>query len=405
MGTSMSRDDVIAGTDAYFETTRRIVTLAGDKRARYGLFMRRSVRACLEPVVRHLTRFGGPDLRILHRAPEGTVVPGQTALLVYEGSFAALVELETSLLQRTGIPCVAAANAAAMALALPRVAFIAMHARHCAGDDMVRWCEYAAAVGSMAAKRENPGVIGFIGGSTEIGRAFVAEMAPDLPWLRMGTMPHALIGYARGSTLEATRLFLEHTDIRGVTVLVDFEGREVSDAVAISTAWKDGSFPPELVAGRTLSFRLDTHGGRYLEGLDSSIGLSLLAEHLNVEPGAVVGVVRDRLGLPTGESERVAAVLYGPGMSAAAALFFRAALDRVGHADAGIVVSSGFDLFKCQAFAAVGADRVIKGVGSGSFMPAGLSETYATADVFMYDGVFCVKEGREALFRPWASQD
>ncbi|MFY7958701.1 MAG: nicotinate phosphoribosyltransferase, partial [Elsteraceae bacterium] len=138
------RETVVATTDAYFEATRRIVVAGGDVRARYGLFMRREVLACLEPAVRYLTRWGGADLRIIHRAPEGSLVPSQTALLVYEGALSKLVELETGILQRTGIPCVAAANAAAVVRAMPTAAFIAMHARHCAGDDMVRWCEYAA---------------------------------------------------------------------------------------------------------------------------------------------------------------------------------------------------------------------------------------------------------------------
>jgi nicotinate phosphoribosyltransferase len=397
------RDPVVATTDAYFEATRRIVTAAGDARVRYGLFMRRPVLACLEPAVRYLQRWGGEDLRIVHRAPEGSPVPGQTALLVYEGALSRLVELETGLLQRTGVPCVAAANACEMVRALPSAAFIAMHARHCAGDDMVRWCEYAAHVGSQAARRENPEAVGFIGGSTEVGRAFVEEMAPGTPWRRMGTMPHVLIGYAKGSTLAATKLFLEHTDIQGVTVLVDFEGREITDSLAVARAWKSGELPADRTAGRKLSFRLDTHGGRFLEGLDAERGRALLAGRLGVAPDAVVEAVRMKLDLPRADLDRLEAVLIGPGMTAAAVLHFRTALDAAGQREAGVVASSGFDVFKCRAFAAAGAAEAINGVGTGSFMPAGLAETYATADAFMYDGVFCVKEGREALFRPWAT--
>jgi len=395
-------DGVTAGTDAYFEATRRIVLAAGDSRVRYGLFMRRPVRACLEPAVRFLTAHGGADLTIIHRAPEGSAVLGQTALLVYEGSLARLVELETGVLQRTGIPCVAAANAAEIVRALPRAAFIAMHARHCAGDDMVRWCEYAAHVGSQAVRRELPDAIGFIGGSTEVGRAFVEEMAPGTPWRRMGTMPHVLIGYADGSTLAAAKLFLEHTDIQGVTVLVDFEGREITDALAVAEAWEGDGFPAEWLKGKKLSFRLDTHGGRFLEGLDADLGLARLAAEMGVEIAQVTDTALRRLSLDRGERDRLESALFGPGMSAAAVLHFRAALDAAGHLEAGVVASSGFDVFKCRAFAAVGADRAITGVGTGSFMPAGLAETYATADAFMYDGVFRVKEGREALFRPWA---
>ena len=38
-------------------------------------------------------------------------------------------------------------------------------------------------------------------------------------------------------------------------------------------------------------------------------------------------------------------------------------------------------------------------VGSGSFLPASWSETYATADIVEYDGVPRVKIGREFLLR------
>jgi len=396
------RETVVATTDAYFEATRRIVVAAGDARARYGLFMRRQVLACLEPAVRYLTQWGGADVSIIHRAPEGSVVPSQTALLVYEGALSRLVELETGILQRTGIPCVAAANAAAVVRALPSAAFIAMHARHCAGDDMVRWCEYAALVGSQAVKRENPETVGFIGGSTGVGRDFIEEMVPGTPWRRMGTMPHVLIGYADGNTLAATKLFLEHTDIQGVTVLVDFQGREITDSLAVAAAWKNGEFPADHIAGKKLSFRLDTHGGRFLEGLDADIGRKLLADRLGLSQDEVTDSALQSLGLEPGERDRLESILFGQGMSAAAVLFLRAALDAAGHQDAGVVASSGFDVFKCRAFAAVGADQAVTGVGTGSFMPAGLAETYATADCFMYAGVFRVKEGREALFRPWA---
>jgi nicotinate phosphoribosyltransferase len=38
-------------------------------------------------------------------------------------------------------------------------------------------------------------------------------------------------------------------------------------------------------------------------------------------------------------------------------------------------------------------------VGTGSFIPENLSDTFATADIFMYDGQFNVKLGREKLFQ------
>jgi nicotinate phosphoribosyltransferase len=37
-------------------------------------------------------------------------------------------------------------------------------------------------------------------------------------------------------------------------------------------------------------------------------------------------------------------------------------------------------------------------VGTGSFIPENFGDTFATADIFMYDGRFDVKLGREKLF-------
>ena len=51
---------------------------------------------------------------------------------------------------------------------------------------------------------------------------------------------------------------------------------------------------------------------------------------------------------------------------------------------------------KCQVMGAAKAPLDI--VGTGSFLPATLSETYATADIIAYDGVKRVKVGREFLF-------
>ena len=58
--------------------------------------------------------------------------------------------------------------------------------------------------------------------------------------------------------------------------------------------------------------------------------------------------------------------------------------------------SSGFDPQKCQIMGAARAP--IDTVGTGSFLPATLTETYATADIISYDGEPRVKLGREFLF-------
>ena len=81
---------------------------------------------------------------------EGEIVPSESKLLEITGSMAKLSEIETLLLQKTGFPCVSANNAYEMCLALPRAAFLDMHARHASGAEMNILAAYGAAVGTAA---------------------------------------------------------------------------------------------------------------------------------------------------------------------------------------------------------------------------------------------------------------
>ena len=75
----------------------------------------------------------------------------------------------------------------------------------------------------------------------------------------------------------------------------------------------------------------------------------------------------------------------------------RITLDAAGYKDVKIVASSGFNLRKCRIMAKASAP--IDMIGTGSFLPETLSEAFATADVYAYDGKFSVKVGREDVFR------
>ncbi len=106
------------------------------------------------------------------------------------GSLYHLVDLETLYLQKLGPPCVAAYNAYAMCVDLPKTAFLAMDARHCAGAEMAEMMAYAASVGSSR------------GASARWARSASSATPPTPPRIIFGnekgrgTMPHALIGYA-----------------------------------------------------------------------------------------------------------------------------------------------------------------------------------------------------------------
>ena len=363
--------DVAARTDSYFSRTRAIVARYGDKRVTYAVFLRRPVvsapRLMVAWLERAAARATGFTIEVTH--PEGKWVGAGEPLAYITGSLLQLAELETLFLQKIGPPCVAALNAYQMCIALPRTGFLAMEARHCAGAEMQEMMAYAAAVGSAAAVRE--GARGFFGNANDATAHWFGRPHG------LGTMPHALIGYA-GSTLRAAEMFHETFPGENLTVLVDYFGHEITDALAVCRR-----FPALAESGR-LAFRLDTHGGRFVEGLDPGESYAVLERHA---PGAIRRY----------RSETELRYLVGTGVSAAAIWHFREALDAAGFSAARIVASSGFSVEKCQVMADAAAP--IDFVGTGSFLPEIWSETYATADIVEYDGVPMVKLGREFLLR------
>jgi len=364
--------DIAARVDTYFNRTKQVAARFGDKRVTYAVFLRPPVISAPRLMTEWLQTVAAArrtriDVDLMY--PEGSWAGAGEPLCYVTGSFVQLSDLETILLQKIGPCCVAAHNAYQMCLALPDAAFLAMEARHCAGAEMQDMMAYAAAVGSDAARRE--GAKGFIGNAND-GTAHWFG-APH----GFGTMPHSLIGYA-GSTVRAAEMFRETFPDEPITVLVDYFGREITDALAVCERF------PDLAAAGQLSFRLDTHGGRFLEGLDPAESYAVLERHA---PGAIRRY----------RSETELRFLVGTGVSAAAIWHTREALDAAGYPKVRIVVSSGFGVVKCRVMA--DAKAPIDVVGTGSFIPDSWHETYATADIVEYDGVPLVKVGREFLLR------
>lgn len=365
--------EVARFTDHYFLRTKEIVGRHGDVAVTYAVFMRRPVLAAPRLAVDFLAQAAAERntafaVELLRR--EGEMVGAGEPMLTITGSLYHLIDLETLYLQRLGAACVAAYNACAMCLEMPNAAFLAMDARHCAGAEMAEMMAYAASVGSAAAQRQ-AGVVGFIGNATgDTAHFFGRETG-------LGTMPHALIGYA-GSTLRAAEMYRDTYPDEPMTVLVDYFGHEITDALAVCRRF------PEFAAGGGLSFRLDTHGGRYCEGLDPARSYAVLDRHA---PNATRGY----------RTEDELRHLIGTGVSAAAVWRLREALDEAGFPAVRIVASSGFSPAKCRVMSLARAPVDV--VGTGSFLPEHWTETYATADIIAYDGEPRVKLGREFLLR------
>jgi nicotinate phosphoribosyltransferase len=352
--------------------TKAVVERFGDAEVLYAVFMRRPVvcapRLALD-WLHVVERERGAEVRVELVHQEGDWVGAGEPMMYLEGSFRHLVDLETILLQKLGAACVAAFNAYTMCTDLPYAGFLAMDARHCAGAEMAELMAYAASVGSERARKES-GAKGFIGNATDATAHYFGQKQG------MGTMPHALIGYA-GSTVRAAEMYREAFPDEPITVLADFFGREVTDTLAVCERF------PDLAAAGRLAVRLDTHGGRYLEGLDVAASYDVLERRV---PHAI----------RTYRTEEELRWLTGTGVTAAAIFHMRERLDEAGYPEVKIVASSGFGPSKCKLMASVRAPIDI--VGTGSYLPEKWTETYATADIIRYDGEYRVKVGREFLF-------
>ena len=185
------------------------------------------------------------------------------------------------------------------------------------------------------------------------------------------------MGYA-GSTLRAAGIYHQAYPADNLTVLVDYFGREITDSLEVCRRF------PNLAAEGKLALRLDTHGGRYLEGLDLVKSYDVLEKHA---PRSIRGY----------RTEAELRDLVGTGVSAAAIWHVRQTLNDAHFPNVKIVASSGFNPAKCRIMAV--AEAPIDMVGTGSYLPNLWTETYATADIVAYDGKPMVKSGREFLLR------
>ena len=366
-----SQEEITRFTDRYFIKTREVVGKYGDKEVTYAVFMRRPV--CYAPKLmiewlQSIATSRDTEFKIESRLNEGDWVGAGEPLLFISGQLYHLVDLETLYLQLLGSTCVAAYNAYSMCVTLPNTEFLAMDARHCAGQEMAKMMAYAASVGSKSAKQDSD-AIGFIGNSNDATASYFGND------FGLGTMPHAFVGYA-GSTIRAAEMYHEMFPDEPLTVLIDYYGSEISDALHVCRTY------PNLAKNGKLRVRLDTHGGRYVEGLDMATSYSVLEKH---SPRAVRQY----------RSEAELKWLVGTGVSAAAIFHLRDSLNEAGFDAVKIIASSGFGPDKCRIMSSAGAPIDI--VGTGSFLPDVWSETYATADIISYDGSEGVKVGREFL--------
>ena len=169
--------DIELRTDHYFKLTKKVVEKHGDVDVTYAVFMRRPVIYCPKIAmdwISSVVTSRGHILNIQECFIEGAWVGAGEVLMYISGKLSVLTDLETLYLQKLGGACVAAYNTFGMASDLPKVGFIAMDARHCAGAEMQELMAYGASVGSKKAQKEQ-GAIGFIGSANDITSHFFGK--------------------------------------------------------------------------------------------------------------------------------------------------------------------------------------------------------------------------------------
>src|SRR3546814_731122 len=211
-------------------------------------------------------------------------------------------------------------------------------------------------------------------------------------------MLHELIGYAKARMLArggdpekeraavgATKLYAKaYPDEETLTVLIDYDGREISDALAVARWLRTG---PESRRAKTLAVRLDTNDSRYLQGLDRRESVETLCRWMRLDTAGEV-VTAAMSGIEYAELEHVTddlrdTCLFGSGVTAAAAVRLRRELDGAGFQDVRIILSGGFDAIKCRIFGNL--DIQVDVIGTGAFLPSDIRKCRSTLDAVRYE--------------------
>lgn len=351
-------DPITEQTDKYFSKSRQALAFNNlNPVVTYRCFMRVDSAIIYKFVEDYLANaLRGKDYTFKRFFNEGDIAPAKRPLFEIRGRALDLMEHETVILQKLGWPslCCYEAQRIVNAVGEQDINIMDMSARHCPGAESVMMASYAAYVA------------GFTSCSTDLGGSTFGGSG-------RGSMPHAFIG-AFGSTVEAAVAYARSVPDERVIVLVDYYGQELDDAVACYQALGD----------KLDSVRIDTHGGRYCQGVTNT-----------ESEGDFAALKRLTEGFGVQYAGRYANYAYGKGVTIEAVYTLRDALDKAGAYKVGITVSSGFTPEKVAAF--IDCNAPVTTIGTGSFLPTDIRDTYATMDIVAYGDIKKIKVGREWL--------
>ncbi len=345
--------------DEYFNNCRKIAERTSwlrNRKVRYKCFARENgVLVGSDKAVNFIAENTYAPLRILGLKDGERFAEGKPILII-EGNYNELVTLETTYLGFLSFSGAAAAMREIVEAA-DGVPVIDMSARHYPWQ-LIEEIAMAAYLGGAA------------GTSTQAGHAYVQKWRnPGGKFKLYASLPHAAAAVAaemaemsgKGGlypSVMAAKLFQEtFPDKPIITVLVDYEGRELYVA--------EQAF--EVFGEKLFAVRLDTHGGRNMQGTatreDPGAALAFLDGRTGVNMEDFVwNFARDN-GL---DYDGALKYIAGNGVTAESVFVMRNWLDSIGAAGVKIVVSSGFNKIKTRAFRALNAPMDF--IGTGSFV-------------------------------------
>ncbi len=330
-------------SDEYFNRSAAVVADSElyRTRVRYCVFARSPGVVCgINRAVAWIARQCVGPLRV-RAIEDGDPFEPDTAVMVLEGLFGELVNLETTYLGMLAFSG-AATKMAEIVAAAGDVPVIDMSPRHYPYE-IIEQIAYAAAVGGARGTSTRAGY-NYVQRWLGLGRDDLIRVnkRDPQPFGLYGSIPHCLNAVFGGSSIASAAAYRERFPDIPLTVLIDFEGRELDvcrEAVA--------RFGNELHA-----VRLDTHGGRVHQGGHAEPVPELVEQVLARAPDRERALAAlDRFG-------------FGPGVTIEEVYNVRRVLDSCGGRHVQIVVSSGFTAEKVAAFRAAAAPMDAIGTGS-----------------------------------------
>ena len=323
--------------DEYFSNSRKIAVRTPElhgKMVRYQVFAREDgiVAGCNKSVAFLRDKIYGP-LRI-DGLQDGDKFENGRPVLTIEAPFDEIVNRETTCLGFLSYSG-GAANMKKIVEIADGVPVIDMSARHYP-EQLIEEISAAAYLSGAS------------GTSTEEGCEYVQR------WYNSGddfkcyaSLPHAMAAVAVVlakknnvyPSVMAAILFNKVFSDKPITVLVDYEGMELN---VVKQAY-------EILGKKIFAVRLDTHGGRNMQGTYALNEKRRAAEYVNnISCGRFDTFSLKHLNYTD-------KYFYGNGVTIEATYRMREYLDSIGAKDVKIVVSSGFNEKKVKCFQALGA--------------------------------------------------